>query len=103
MLSLPKGNKFVSSAPNKWRNNPRHCPDNASIHAEVAAIRATKENLKDCTIYIARVNALGELRMSRPCHDCMKMIIDAGIRRICYTNQDGTMSVEKISEFSCGR
>lgn len=94
--SLPKGHKFVSSAPNRWRNNPRNCPDDASIHAEVAAIRATKANLKDCTIYISRVNARGELRISRPCPDCMKAIIDAGIRRIVYTNSDGTLTVEKI-------
>lgn len=36
---VAKGRKMVSFAPNKYRNSPKVCPDYASIHAEVAAIR----------------------------------------------------------------
>lgn len=36
---IAKGNRIISFAPNKKRNIPANCPDNASIHAEVAAIR----------------------------------------------------------------
>lgn len=67
------------------------------MHAEVAAIRAARgTNLKGCTIYVARVNNKNEIRMSKPCPDCMKAIIVAGIRRIIYTNQDASVSVEEI-------
>lgn len=36
---IAKGNRIVSSAPNKKRNIAANCPDHASVHAEVAAIR----------------------------------------------------------------
>lgn len=54
-------------------------------------------NLKGCTIYVARVGARDDIRISRPCSRCMKMIHDAGIKRIVYTNLLGTISAERVS------
>lgn len=36
---IAKGNKIISSAPNKVRNIAVNCPDHASVHAEAAAIK----------------------------------------------------------------
>ena len=55
-----------------------------SEHAEMAALRRCKRT-KGATIYVARVNNAGEQRMSRPCHKCMKLLREAGIKRIVYT------------------
>ena len=69
------------------------------IHAELAAIvRLNRVDLTGTHIYVTRImrckgNPLG---MSRPCKDCMKMIEDAGIKRIYFTNTGGQMEMMKL-------
>lgn len=96
---VAKGNKVLGWAPNKFRNAPLVDEKNVSDHAERATLREllkTREDLRGCTIYIARINRAGDTAMSRPCPDCMKAIIDAGIKEIVYTNEVGTYSIERI-------
>ena len=56
-----------------------------SIHAEAAAIKAMGGSAKGATIYVARINRLGEPRMSKPCNACMKLIKEAEIKKVVYT------------------
>lgn len=94
---VAKGNKILGSAPNKFRNAPHVDEHNVSDHAEHAAIREllkVKDDLRGCTIYIARINKAGYTTMSRPCEDCMKVIIHSGIKEFVYTNEVGGYSVE---------
>lgn len=96
---MAKNNKVLGFAPNKFRNAPEIDEKNVSVHAEAAVIRELLKNysdLKGTTIYIARVSKVGISTISRPCPDCMKTIISAGIREIVYTNEFGGFSVEKI-------
>jgi len=96
---VAKGNKFLGSAPNKFRNAPAVDENNVTDHAERATLREllkVREDLRGCTIYIARINKSGNTMMSRPCVDCMKAIIAAGIKEIVYTNEIGSYSVEQI-------
>jgi deoxycytidylate deaminase len=58
--------------------------------------------LKGATIYIARMSRKGTPAMSRPCANCMKEIVKAGIRKIVYTNSVGMMSVEIVAELEVG-
>jgi len=44
-------------------------------------------------LYVARVNNRGEQKMSRPCPQCMQLLIDAGIKRVVYTI-DSTIELE---------
>ena len=95
---VAKGNKVIGFAPNKFRNHPSVDSDNVSVHAEAAVIRELLKNysnLKGTTIYIARIASAG-ITMSRPCPNCMKLIISAGIKEIVYTNEMGGYSVEQI-------
>lgn len=96
---VAKGNKVLGFAPNKFRNAPLVDEHNVSDHAERAIIREllkVREDLRGCTIYIARVNKAGETTISRPCPDCMKSIVTAGIKEIVYTNEVGSYSAEQI-------
>lgn len=94
---VANGNRVVSLAPNKYRNNPQVDSDNATVHAEVAAIKAAgNKDLKGLTIYIARVAKSGKTAMARPCSNCMKVIVAEGIREIVYTNDIGGISEERI-------
>lgn len=96
---VAKGNKVLGFAPNKFRNAPIVDEKNASDHAERAILREllkVREDLRGCTIYIARVGKSGETMISRPCANCMKAIIEAGIKQFVYTNEFGSYSVEQI-------
>lgn len=100
---IAKGNRFIIQAKNRFRNDPLVVPHDASIHAERAAIRAAlvkEPSLAGCTIYVARYAPSKTIRMARPCSKCMRLILDAGIRRIVYTNLSGLMSIEKVTELS---
>lgn len=96
---VAKGNKVLGFAPNKFRNSPSVDVDNVSDHAERAIIREllkSREDLRGCTIYIARVNKANEPTISRPCPDCFRAIVEAGIKEIVYTNELGSYSVERV-------
>jgi len=97
---VAKGNKVLGFAPNKFRNAPAVDEHNVSDHAERATLREllkVREDLRGCTIYIARINKHGETMMSRPCVWCMLAIVEAGIKEIVYTNEVGSYSVEKVN------
>lgn len=52
------------------------------IHAEANALLFAKQDLKNCKIYIT----------DAPCDDCLKLILQSGIREVYYTNL-GPMAV----------
>lgn len=91
-----KGGSVLSVGINVNKNNPTFVGEatkNWSVHAEVAAIRALKdENLKNAIIYIARINKHGKPMMSKPCEKCAAVIKKAGISKIVYTI-DGVISL----------
>jgi tRNA(Arg) A34 adenosine deaminase TadA len=97
---VAKGNKVLGFAPNKLRNDPCVDEHNVSDHAERATLREllkVREDLRGCTIYIARVDKRNDTQMSRPCVECMRAIVSAGIKEIVYTNDLGSYSVEKVN------
>lgn len=75
---------------NSYRNDPSMfgipgC--HYSTHAEVAALKAMPEgiNLKNATMYVARISKGGNAAMSAPCVECQEALKKAGIRKVCYT------------------
>lgn len=62
-----------------YKNYPK-----MSVHAEEAALRRCTRT-QGATIYVSRVNNRGQQKMSRPCPKCMKLLIQAGVKRIVYT------------------
>ena len=59
-----------------------------SIHAECdAALKAAQGD----TIVVVRVMKNGKLTCSRPCEKCMRFIKDYGIKKVYYSDWDGTM------------
>lgn len=100
---VAKGNKVFGWAPNKLRNAPLIDEHNVSDHAERAILREllkVRDDLRGCTIYIARINKQGKSMMSRPCNNCMLAIIEAGIKEIVYTNEVNAYSVEQVRTLS---
>jgi deoxycytidylate deaminase len=86
---IVKGNRIISLGFNK---NKTHTKSNHAwkrLHAEICAIIKTKEDLTGCTIYVYRETKLGNLGMARPCPTCLAAIQEVGIKKICYSTENG--------------
>lgn len=105
---LVKGGRVISTGYNKYVNPPHLFPDkspnedgysefrqHSSIHAEIDAIRGVDpEIVRGATIYVARVTHGGGVGLSRPCENCTNALIDAGVRKVVYTDNDYSKLVE---------
>lgn len=71
-----------------------------SVHAEAnAIIRASADELKGATIYISGADSgVGECH-SEPCMMCKRMILNAGIAKVVYSDGDGSYHVVKPSKW----
>lgn len=86
---IVKGNKIISLGYNK---NKTHTKSNHAwkrLHAEISAIIKCREDLTGTTIYVYRETKNGDLGMARPCSSCLSAIQEAGIKRICYSTDNG--------------
>lgn len=79
--------KVQSVGINYTRNNPRNVQfrSDSSTHAEVAALNAIRGETKGMTMFVVRSRKNGETAQSRPCNNCQKAIIKAGVKRVVYT------------------
>lgn len=84
-----KAGKPVSLGINKWRNrellntmvgyNPH-----LTVHAEVDALSRVAD-ARGATVFVARVGKANEEKFSRPCDNCTKALIAAGVKAVIYT------------------
>lgn len=85
---LVRGGSVLALGINKSRNDPvivRHLGGRCrSRHAEVVAI-ARAGNVRGATIYLARLDRGGNVRLSKPCKSCQKYLDKHGIKRVVYT------------------
>lgn len=54
-----------------------------SIHAEVAAILNLPQNVNIRRVKLIVVRK--DMKLSKPCDNCLKVIVSCGIRNICYS------------------
>lgn len=100
--AIYNGNNFIASNVNQNKTHPLMQYYNQQmpfkripyLHAEIATLLAArweigKDNLKNCTIYVARKLNNGNLGNARPCPACWKALKDAGIRKVVYTTEYG--------------
>ena len=79
-------------------NNYRKFAD--SIHAEQDAIRSLlvcPDLLFGASLYVSRIGKSGNLLMARPCPFCMRLIKSVGIKKIFYSDSNGSITMEKVS------
>lgn len=102
---ITKGSKILAWSPNLFRNDSTVDYEGASFHAEDAALRELcrvtgqtyrRGDFRGYTAYVARVNRLGEPRLSRPCKGCWTLLLEQGINEVFYTNEFGGISHEVI-------
>jgi len=85
-----KKGRIIGRGYNKNTNNPKyvseeHIKTGCSRHAEVEAMRNAQWNVRGCTLYVARINRMGQIGNSKPCIYCQERIKNLGIKRIVYT------------------
>jgi len=81
-----KKGRFICGAANiQKKTHTLGSGPHTSCHAEVRAIIKAKailnrNNLSDCTIFVMRINKRGEIKLSKPCKDCAKLITVHGLK-----------------------
>lgn len=69
----------------------------ASRHAEIAAcLNQPASATGGATLYVVRVRKDGSLGMSKPCEVCQGAMEFLGIRKVYYSEADGSISEMKI-------
>lgn len=73
-----------------YRKGGRRTDVVMGLHAEVhCTIGVQSEDLEGSTMYIARILKNGKPAMSKPCEECRRFLIEAGIKEVIYTVSDG--------------
>ena len=80
---------------NRFRNNYT-CGD-ATTHAEIGAILGlARSATAGATVFVVRVNKLGEYRMSKPCPMCEEVLKFVGVKKVVYTTGQDTMGEHRL-------
>jgi tRNA(Arg) A34 adenosine deaminase TadA len=72
--------------------NLRSISQNGFVHAESRALRKAGQG---ATLWVARINRLGNWAMAKPCSKCMSLLKNKKAKRIYYTiapNEYGVIS-----------
>jgi tRNA(Arg) A34 adenosine deaminase TadA len=88
-------------------NNEKYCsrgakyrPEekgHATYHAEIRAILGVPYHItRNSVIYVARVNKVGENRISKPCSMCQSVLAAQGIRKAIYSIDENNYGIMKI-------
>lgn len=64
--------------------------NNSNRHSEIAAIKGYEpEQLHNSMLVNFRMTKTGKLANSKPCDDCMEVLLDSGVRIIWYSTPEG--------------
>lgn len=76
--------KRLSGAANKNRNSPAINHLEASVHAEVGALRRMTVGTAGSSVYVARLGARGRLLPSFPCSRCLSALVACRVKRVVW-------------------
>ncbi len=65
------------------------------LHAEMALLKKCKVNEID-TIHVIRFSKKGVVTMSKPCNYCQKFLRRHGVKKVFYTDWNGTWNLLKL-------
>lgn len=88
-------------------NNPGKCGfsehyayhDGFTIHSELNAIKKVRNkiDLTGCTMFNLRLSKHGEIRMSKPCQSCERLLARYGFKKVIYSTDSGNIDCMKIA------
>ena len=87
--------KPISVGFNSQKSHPQKVGDNVCVHAEVMALISADTDVRGGTAYIYRERKDKTLGLARPCNNCYRRLLEAGIKKIVYSTYSG-FAVERI-------
>lgn len=87
---------------NSRKTSPSSTARYRGIHAEHASVanfagfRDKTCNLKNAVMFVARVTRTGALAMSKPCPCCQVFLGILGIKKVFFTNSNGTIGTMSL-------
>lgn len=95
---IVKHGRIIGRGFNKIRHHKysKFYPYAEACHAEAAAILDSSCDVRYSTVFVARINLMGNYRNSAPCRNCRNLLASLGFRRVVYTTNDG-YSVLKLN------
>lgn len=100
-----RSGKVLSTGENSYKKtNPNQAriaalvglPDKQYLHSEVAALLSLHPSHRPHSIFVSRKMKDGSFGLAKPCEVCQAAIKLAGIRRVHYTDEDGSISTYKV-------
>jgi hypothetical protein len=89
---LLKRGKVIATGQNRVSSRSSSSGSNThTMHAECSVIKSlgNLSLLRGCTLIVYRINRDSELRNSKPCHDCFKLLQKCiskwGLNKVLYT------------------
>lgn len=91
-----KKNIIVSTGFNQNRYvagiSEKYCSFVTNMCAEKIAIHSSKViDISGCDILVVRITNGGNIAMAKPCRSCRELIREVDLRRIFYTDSDGSI------------
>lgn len=87
---LVRGGKIISIAHN-----------HSHVHAEHAALnRAWRSGTEGATMFVIRVKRSGMIGLAKPCKMCVDRMMQAGVRKVVYTDNEGNFQTMKLPKSS---
>lgn len=96
---IVKGGNILATGYNELR--PSGLLKTPTLHAEASAIlkllKAGRQNdLVGSDLYVTRFTRGGDVGISKPCEHCYSLCLSVGIKRIYYTDVDGSVKRMKL-------
>lgn len=90
---ITKGHRILATGFNEIRYSK--IIGKTSLHAEAAAIKQLLDQRKLCdmvgaNMYVTRFTRGGRIGIAKPCQSCLALIRSVGIRRVYFTQDDGS-------------
>lgn len=87
---LVKHGKAISSGANSYKTHPKM--GIRTLHAEIATLIGVQyQDIRNATMFVARLNHQGDTGMARPCSTCRKILKEYGIKEIFFTSPGGSI------------
>jgi len=87
-------NSFIKTHPLQFKYaNKLKNPDSIYLHAEIAALIKSKGKNKIESIVVMRMGINGKILLAKPCTICTLALLEAKIKLVYYSNNQGTLSI----------
>jgi deoxycytidylate deaminase len=90
--------KIISKGFNQRKTHPKLKslePNYVYLHAETCALFATEIGRGD-TLVVVRIKSDGSFSCSKPCEHCLSFIKEYGIKRIVFTDWNGSVKEMRV-------